>query len=72
MIYEYIDLVDDKSLIHNDYDAVVKNTSQSEDEVEGGDEKFLAPSSARFIVAILIFMTSFLNGFIQCSFVTIW
>jgi hypothetical protein len=67
MTFELVKLIDDRILVLNDYDTVDKNTSKYEDQTDA-----FKPSSARFVVAILIFLTSALNGFIQCSFVTIW
>jgi hypothetical protein len=65
MTAELVKLTDARILIRNNYDSVDKNACEHQSDT-------LAPSSARFIVAILIFLTSALNGFIQCSFVTIW
>lgn len=65
MTAELVKLTDERNLIRNNYDSVDKNVCEHQNDA-------LAPSSARFIVAILIFLTSALNGFIQCSFVTIW
>mmetsp|Transcript_3084 Transcript_3084/g.3230 ORF Transcript_3084/g.3230 Transcript_3084/m.3230 type:complete len:224 (-) Transcript_3084:908-1579(-) len=65
MTVELVKLIDDR--IQNNYDTVEKNTSKCDEKIDA-----FSPSSARFVIAILIFLTSALNGFIQCSFVTIW